>query len=281
MADNLKHSLLAKNSSFEAKYLNFKGCLNHPLDVAGCTIFICKTGQAEISLNFQPYKIKSGNILILFGDTVMIPISISENFSIFTVSVSDDIIDELLYNTSSDFFDFIYANPILSPRKEQRNLLIGWEQQILWILKPENKTVANKIISNTLVSFFLAVESTVNRIHELTGVKYKASQSWILINKFTKLLFKHGHENRNVIFYANKLCITPGYLYKVVSKIMQTSPKDLIDNYIITEMKILLSTTNLSMKEIADELHFEDSSYMCRFFRKQTGLSLTDYKKTN
>ena len=149
------------------------------------------------------------------------------------------------------------------------------------MLKPENVPVAYKLIANTLASFFLAVENAINNAHELTGIKYKASQGWILINKFTKLLFQYGHKNRNVNFYADKLCVTSGYLYKVVTKEMNTSPKNLIDTYITTEIKVLLSTTNLSVKEIAEELHFEDASYMCRFFRRQTSVSLTDFRKND
>lgn len=279
--NNVIYSLLPENANFNAGYTNFRDCLNRPLDVGGCTIFICKKGQAEISLNFKSFSIKAGQMLILFGDIVMMPVSISENFSIFTVSVSDSIIDEALHNSSSDFFDFIYANPILSLTRKQRYLLSGWEKQILWMLEPENSAIAHKLILNTLSSFFLATENAITNAHELTGVKYKASQSWILINKFTKLLFEYGHKNRNVNFYADKLCVTPGYLYKVVTKVMNTSPKDLIDNYIALEIKVLLTTTNLSVKEIAEELHFEDASYMCRFFRRRTGVSLTDYKKAD
>lgn len=281
MSNNVKFSLLPESANFNAGYPNLKECLNRPIDVGGCSIFVCKAGYANVTLNFKPYEIKAGHLLILFGDTVMIPVDISENLSIFTVSVSDTFIDELLYNSSAEFFDFIYAYPLLSTTGEQRSLLAAWEQQILWLMKPENSAVAHKIFSNTLSNFFLAVESVINNTHELTGIKYKASQSWILINKFTKLLFQYGHENRNVNFYADKLCVTPGYLYKVVTKVMNTSPKDLIDTYITTEIKVLLSTTNLSVKEIAEELHFEDSSYMCRFFRRRTGVSLTDFKNND
>lgn len=281
MIKNLKYSLLPENANFSAGYTNLKECLNRPVDVGGCTILFCKSGNANITLNFKPYKVRTGQLLILFGDTVTIPVDVSENFSIFLVSVSDIIIEELLHCNSAVFFDYVYENPLLSTTAEQRNLLTGWEQQLLWVQKPENGTIAYKIFSNSVSSLFMAVENAINNAHKLSGIKYKASQSWAVINNFTKLLFQYGHENRNVNFYADKLCITPGYLYKVVAKIMNTSPKEHIDTYIITEIKVLLSTTTLSVKEIAEELHFEDPSYMCRFFRRRTGVSLTDFRNSN
>ena len=165
MIKNLKYPLLPENANFSAGYTNLKECLNRPIDVGGCTILFCKSGNANITLNFKPYKIKTGQLLILFGDTVTIPVDVSENFSIFTVTVSDTIIDELLYNNSPDFFDYVYVNPLLSTTAEQRNLLTGWEQQLLWTQKPENRKIAPKIFSNSVVSFFLAVENAINSAH--------------------------------------------------------------------------------------------------------------------
>ncbi|WP_347239665.1 helix-turn-helix domain-containing protein [Providencia rettgeri] len=36
---------------------------------------------------------------------------------------------------------------------------------------------------------------------------------------------------------------------------------------------------NLSIKQIADELNFEDTSYLCRYFKRHTGMTLTGFKK--
>lgn len=279
MQNRLKYQLLPEGSDYSAGCTNFGDCINRPLDVGGCTIFVCEKGKADVTLNFKPYSIKAGHILILFGDTVIVPKKTSEDFWIFTVSISTNIVDELLYNSSSDFFDFLYANPVLTTSREQRYLLAGWERQIMWMLRPENSANAYSLISNTLRNFFIVTENTINSAHKLTGIRYKMSRGWILINKFTKLLYEHGHENRNVNYYADQLCVTPGYLYKVVTKEMGTTPKDLIENYITSEIKVYLATTDLSVKEIAEELHFEDPSYMCRFFRRRAGVSLTEYKE--
>ena len=56
---------------------------------------------------------------------------------------------------------------------------------------------------------------------------------------------------------------------------MNDTPKGLIERQVILEMKMLLETTDMSVKEIAEYLNFEDGSYMCRFFKRHTGISLT------
>ncbi|MBO1929875.1 AraC family transcriptional regulator [Providencia rettgeri] len=51
-----------------------------------------------------------------------------------------------------------------------------------------------------------------------------------------------------------------------------------MDRQVILEIKALLEIGNLSIKQIADELNFEDTSYLCRYFKRHTGMTLTGFK---
>jgi len=53
----------------------------------------------------------------------------------------------------------------------------------------------------------------------------------------------------------------------------------LIDHTALIEIQMLLRNTDLSVQEIAYQLHFPDQSYLGRFFRKHTGLSPTAYRQ--
>lgn len=53
----------------------------------------------------------------------------------------------------------------------------------------------------------------------------------------------------------------------------------MIDRQVILEIKALLSYSQLAIGQIADKLSFEDPSYLCRYFKRQTGLSLTRYRQ--
>lgn len=58
---------------------------------------------------------------------------------------------------------------------------------------------------------------------------------------------------------------------------MQETPKSLIDRQLIQEIKknILINTP---LKVIADQLHFEDTSYMSRFFKRHTKETPSEYR---
>lgn len=83
-------------------------------------------------------------------------------------------------------------------------------------------------------------------------------------------------------FYSEKLCITPRYLHQITVRYMGgRSPKQLIDEQLVAEIKVLLSEPDLSVTEIAERLHFTDQSCLTRFFKKHTGLSPRDSRLKN
>lgn len=75
--------------------------------------------------------------------------------------------------------------------------------------------------------------------------------------------------------------ITPDYLNKVCHRAYGITPKALIDQQLIVEIKSYLNDTTLPVGEIAELLNFEDASYMCRFFRRKTGMSPLEFRKQN
>ena len=79
-------------------------------------------------------------------------------------------------------------------------------------------------------------------------------------------------------FYADKLNITPNYLNIISKRNIGTTAKEQINIQISLVVKMLLDTTDLTVKEIAERLHYDDPSYLCRVFRKQTGLSPVQYR---
>ena len=56
------------------------------------------------------------------------------------------------------------------------------------------------------------------------------------------------------------------------------TPKQLIDEQLIAEAKVLLNEPCLSVTEIAELLNFADQSYLSRFFKKNTGMSPKEFR---
>ena len=106
-----------------------------------------------------------------------------------------------------------------------------------------------------------------------------ADKLYTPFNRFCSLLVEHCHSRHDVKFYAEKLCITPYYLSRITARTIGVTPKELIERQIILEMKRLLTTTDISVKELAVLFHFDTVSYMARFFRRHTGFTPNENRK--
>jgi AraC family transcriptional regulator, transcriptional activator of pobA len=99
-----------------------------------------------------------------------------------------------------------------------------------------------------------------------------------LIRNFRETVEQHFHTWHQVKEYAEALFVTPNYLNEAIRSSMDISAKEYIQNRLVLEAKRLAIFTEKSNKEIGYDLGFEDPGHFSKFFKKQTGKSLQDFK---
>lgn len=100
------------------------------------------------------------------------------------------------------------------------------------------------------------------------------------INGFIHAVEAEYMMRHEVKYYADKLCITPNYLNKIIRQSLGTTAKSYIHQKLFAEAKRLLSYTILSVNEIAEWLHFDSASHFVRFFRKHADMSPLQYRQS-
>lgn len=101
-----------------------------------------------------------------------------------------------------------------------------------------------------------------------------------LYNKFVSLVSDNYSQSHNVNFYADSLSVTPRYLSQVTSRVAGKSPKQILADCLLRQADILLSTTSLSVQEIAFRLGFSSQTSFCKFFKQQRGCSARSGKNS-
>ena len=99
-----------------------------------------------------------------------------------------------------------------------------------------------------------------------------------LAHDFFCLIMQHYREHKDVAFYADKLCITSKYLSMVIKEASGKTAKDWIVEYAILEIKAMLKNSTMNIQEISIKTNFANQSSLGRFFRKHTGMTLTEYR---
>lgn len=257
---------------------NLKEGIGKIVDVHGCTLLLCTQGQGVLSIDFRKKKVLVGGMVVLADTLPFIPIEVSKDFHAYYISVSKELADEVFYKMNSSFWDMLYKYPVLPTTAPQNRLLKQWFLQTDWVINHCAMEQAKDVVKNNLYNLFVAIESEMRRMG-VGEIRYTSNnRGWKLCNDFYTLLIRYHTKYHDVKFYADKLHITSDYLYKLFHRIENRSPKDMIDRFVIVSIKTLLQNTDLSIKNIATEMNFDDPPYMCRFFRRMTGMSPLEYR---
>ena len=126
---------------------------------------------------------------------------------------------------------------------------------------------------NRLQNVFLEVYDKLQRRIGLRseGVGDRRNE---LFHRFIHLLRSACTEQREVTWYADRLCVSTRYLASITHAVDRKSPKELIDEFVVLEIKMLLQSTDLTLQEIAARMHFPDQSCMGHYFRRRTACRL-------
>lgn len=101
-----------------------------------------------------------------------------------------------------------------------------------------------------------------------------------IISDFKTLIESNYRNWHKVTDYATKLNITSDYLNSVIKSTIGKTAKEFIQNRICLEAKRLGIHTQLTSKEIAYQLGFDDPSHFSKFFKNCEGLSFSDFRQS-
>ena len=101
-----------------------------------------------------------------------------------------------------------------------------------------------------------------------------------LVRNFKNLIEQHFRFHHKVSDYADMLSVTGDYLNKSVKTLTGKSAKEYILHRIILEAKRSLLFTELTNKELAYQLGFEEPAHFSNFFKRYSGLAPLEFRNT-
>ncbi len=146
-------------------------------------------------------------------------------------------------------------------------------------IKEEDNSYRMHIVRNYGDILFYNI-SNIYMKQENTKTRRERSRREEIFEAFIREVARNYRIEHAMAFYADKLCLTPKYLSTVVSEVSGKSAADWIDDYLILEAKALLKSGSSTIQQVGDELNFSNQSHFGRFFKRHTGMSPKEYKRT-
>lgn len=264
-------------------------------------ILICRKGKAMLNVNYKDWELYEGAVITLFpNDVVELKVDgdckspqtengdckspETENGDCKSPQTANSFQAEILkYNpsllreASLQLEQTVYS----SLRKDRcrqdtpvvTNIINGMFGLLKVYFDQSECTCISQLVLCQLKAFFIGFHEYLQRNPQYRPDEVKSYRVRELFNRFMMLLEKDYKISRDVNYYAEKMNISSKYLTNIVNQVTGHTPKTIIDQYVILQLKLHLKRSTQSIKEMAWEFHFADVSFFCRYFKKHTGLT--------
>ena len=101
------------------------------------------------------------------------------------------------------------------------------------------------------------------------------------LEHFLELVETNSTTYKQVSQYTNLLNLSSYQLSAITKSLLNKTPSEIINDYIILEAKRQLLATSNQVSQIAYHLGYEDASYFTRFFKKHTNLSPESFRQNS
>ncbi|MCQ2095496.1 MAG: AraC family transcriptional regulator [Bacteroidaceae bacterium] len=250
-----------------------------PVRLTMTIVMVATGGYTRMRINLHEYVIREKMVATMTAGSFMQIMETSPDFSGFIIAIA------------KDFFDYSHKimigmamlhrnNDVPVAELSHDNYLDATEIYAILkrkLLQPDFKykeEVARMYLGLFHYNGLQAMEEHIDKEKPLI-----ANRKDDLSAQFLQLVKEHYRKERTISFYSTRLGVTPKYLSAVVKDVTGKFASDWINEYVILESKALLKNSNISIKQLSNELNFGSTSIFTKYFKQHTGSTPMEYRK--
>lgn len=244
-------------------------------------VIILLTGRVKIQWNLITYQLEANDIISISGRMVTQSIEFMEDSSAVIMAFTTEFaLRNARKSRAIESFKLLSATsaPKISPNSREMETLQALLTYLMMKTQGDQEEHLDAKIQHAFSLIFYELSDLYSKYHPSMPLDLTRKEE--LSAEFIKLLSRHFREERSLEFYANALHVTTGHLSKMLKKVSGKSARHLIDEAVVLEAKVLLADRSLTIAKIAADLNFSDQSFFGKFFKKETGLSPSEYRQT-
>ena len=241
-------------------------------------ICYCQRGEIEMLVNLNPVTVGSDSQLILLPNSIVKTKKVSNDILLNIIEINESLFRDVSAHISPLFFRMLRTIPCIKLSPESKKAVNSFILLAKGIYKDTDNLYRQQIIRSALNAYMLYTYDRYQRFYYTDEMNIESTRSKIF-DSFVDLLHHNCNTQREVTFYADKLCISTKYLTDICHKVAGVSAKKIIDNFAILQIKILLHNPQLTMQDIAHQMDFPDQSYLGRYFKRFEGISPSSFRK--
>lgn len=259
--------------------------LQYPFRVDCYLAAYCVEGSVDCSVNLTDYHLTTGTLLLVTpGNIIRItqPDELDQNLRVTLICVSASYISNIGINPSKVLVEAVEVlrDPCIHLSDDEAEMLHKYVNLALDITKTNSQFVKESIgglVSSVFYQFAGFLANSKRR--EDMEKPVRTTRQRQMLEQFMKLAINDHAREHLVGYYADKMCVTPKYLSKIVKETSGRSVPEWLGELLILDAKNMLRHTDMTIKEISARLNFPSQSFFFRFFKNHTGQTPTQYRE--
>lgn len=240
-------------------------------------ILLCHSGRIDCRHFESEHALHSRDMIILFPGDIYALSSASDEFSCSWIAFNVEVMKRALEGFPASFFHHIAKHPIYT--LTDNNLYTNRMEYLKMLaarLSDSDNICRYEIALSLLRSLFMEVLNRIVQSFDIDTSEPKHRQR--LLDEFIRAV-KATPRCREVAYFAQRLDISPKYLSNIVADGTGFTAKEFIERNAISEIEQLLSNSRLTVAQIAERLNFSGSGNLCRFYKSNRGITISDFKR--
>ena len=238
--------------------------------------FLCLSGTARILLGKNVYQLSPESLCIYTPNTLFKILDKSDNLHGILGEYGIDTFFPIVSTIDIRKRLQIRHEPCVKISQEQADRLV----QLIGIMNCEENEHCAQYLRDAICVKILEVYFSNKPMPAM-----EQDREDKIVNRFLVSLYEHYHQQRTVQFYAELQHLSPYYFSSIIKGRSGKSAMQWIENVTMTFARQYLENSDMSLKQISDQLNFPDQSTFGRYFKQREGCSPSEYRnkrqKTN
>lgn len=244
-----------------------------------CFIFLCLEGNETFFINEKQYLVVPNTILIVPPSYLIRKSEGIYQFKAKGVFFPIDLVAKHFNGKEYNLTEMLRTVSCFEVSYENMNELLEFYYFLEKQYEKAVNTYTTPIISNLVFTFLVKIREMYSLTNNTSNFENK-SRKISITERFFDLVSSNYKNERTLMFYADKMCLSPKHLSTTIKKTTGRPALIWINEYVILKAKYLIKTTDMSFSEIGDYLNIPNQSFFSRLFKKYTGLTPKEYAKS-
>ena len=255
--------------------------LLNPCRVDALVMIVCVRGKVSLTLHSQEHIIEANHFFVASASVLQLnALADSEFYALaftpdFLMGANIDV--GFIASMVSQFRTNVYVTSL--SKNELNGICRLFETLHLNYTSSKRSEYMDLSLRHVYCAMIYCIADSLLDVKDVpaVGVKDRSSEYF---ERLIKLLSENYRQQRNVEFYATQMCISSKHLSRVIRNFTGKSVHQWIDEFVALEIKNMLRHSKLSIQQISNELNFPNPSFMGQYFKRITGMTPGEYKKS-